>query len=55
MQLIYRLNMSSRHYYRLRTQAINVLSLRLWVVLSKELDSWLEVLSLKQNSHPPSE
>jgi len=44
--LIFRLNMSSRHYYRLRTQAINVLSLRLWAVPSKELDSWLEVLTL---------
>jgi len=44
--IIYRLNMSSRHYYRLRTQAINVLSLRLWAVPSKELDSWLEVLTL---------
>jgi len=38
--------MSSRYYFCLRTQAINVLSLRLWAVPSKELDSWLEVLTL---------
>jgi len=44
--ILFRLNMSSRHYYRLRTQAINVLSLRLWATPSEELDSWLEVLTL---------
>jgi len=38
--------MASRHRYHLRAQAINVLSLRLWAVPSKELDSWLEVLTL---------
>ncbi|MDR0531062.1 MAG: hypothetical protein LBG83_03230 [Oscillospiraceae bacterium] len=44
--LLYRLNISSRHYYRLRGQAINVLSLRLWAAPAEELDSWLEVLTL---------
>jgi len=45
-ELLFRLNMSSRHYYRLRSQAINVLSLRLWATPDEELDSWLEVLTL---------
>jgi hypothetical protein len=45
-EILYRLSISSRHYYRLRTQAINVLSLRLWAVPAAELDSWLEVLTL---------
>ena len=45
-ELLYRLNISSRHYYRLRSQAINVLSLRLWAAPAEELDSWLEVLTL---------
>ena len=45
-ELLYRLNISSRHYYRLRSQVINVLSLRLWAAPAEELDSWLEVLTL---------
>ena len=45
-EILYRLNISSRHYYRLRTQAINLLSIRLWSVPAAELDSWLEVLTL---------
>jgi DNA-directed RNA polymerase specialized sigma subunit len=45
-EILCRLSISSRHYYRLRTQAINVLSLRLWAVPAAELDSWLEVLTL---------
>jgi len=49
MQLIYRLDISSRHYYRLRTQAINILSLRLWAAPGGELDSWLDVLTLLEN------
>jgi DNA-directed RNA polymerase specialized sigma subunit len=45
-ELVYRLNISARHYYRLRSQAINVLALRLWSAPAEELDSWLEVLTL---------
>ena len=44
--LIYRLNISTRHYYRVRQQAINLLSIRLWAVPSGELDSWLDVLTI---------
>lgn len=47
--IIYRLNISTRHYYRIRQQAINILSIRLWAVPSGELDSWLEVLTLLEN------
>lgn len=28
--ILYRLDMSPRHYYRLREQAVNILSIRLW-------------------------
>jgi len=45
-EILYRLNISSRHYYRLRTQAFNVLSMRLWAAPAEELDAWLEVLTL---------
>lgn len=44
--LLYRLDISSRHYYRLRQQAITILSIRLWAAPSSELESWLEILTL---------
>ena len=43
-ELLYRLDMSSRHYYRLRQQAITILSIRLWSVPSAEVDLWLDML-----------
>jgi len=45
-EILYRLNISSRHYYRIRQQAINILSIRLWAAPAGELDAWLEVLTL---------
>jgi hypothetical protein len=45
-EILYRLNISSRHYYRVRQQAINILSIRLWTTPTSELDSWLEVLTI---------
>lgn len=47
--LLFRLNVSSRHYYRLREQAINVLSLRLWSTTDKDMDMWLDVMSIFEN------
>ena len=47
--LLYRLYISSRHYYRLRQQAITILSIRLWATPSREIDSWLELLTLLDN------
>ena len=47
--LLYRLDISARHYYRLRTQAIGIISLRLWSVPAAEMDSWLELLTLLEN------
>lgn len=44
--LLYHLSISSRHYYRLRQQAITILSIRLWASPSSEMDSWLELLTL---------
>ena len=44
--ILYRLNLSDRHYYRLRQQAINILSIRLWTAPAGCLDAWLEVLRL---------
>ena len=45
-ELLYRLNLSSRHYYRCRDQAVHILSLRLWSSPSKTLDIWLEIAEL---------
>lgn len=45
-ELLYRLNLSSRHYYRLREQAISILSIRLWSAPGKNVDIWLEILSV---------
>lgn len=47
--LLYRLDISSRHYYRLRQQAITILSIRLWSAPASEVDSWFEVLTLLEN------
>ena len=47
--LIYRLDISPRHYYRMRKQAINILSIRLWAAPASELDSWLDVLTILEN------
>ena len=43
---LYRLDMSSRHYYRLRQQAITILSIRLWAAPDSDVDVWLEMLTL---------
>lgn len=45
-QLLDKLEISDRHYYRMRQQAVNILSIRLWATPAAELDSWLELLSL---------
>lgn len=44
--ILYRLDISTRHYYRLRSQAITILSIRLWAALEKDVDFWLEILTL---------
>ena len=45
-EILFRLNISPRHYYRVRQQAINILSIRLWAAPAGALDAWLEVLTL---------
>lgn len=44
--ILYRLDISERHYYRLRQQADNILSIRLWTAPAGCLDAWLELLTL---------
>ena len=45
-EILYRLDISDRHYYRLRQQAVNILSIRLWTAPAGCLDAWLELLTL---------
>lgn len=45
-ELLYRLNLSSRHYYRLREEAIGILSMRIWSAPTAELELWLDMLTL---------
>lgn len=45
-EILYRLTLSSRNYYRLRQQAISVLSIRLWATAAPDVDFWLEMLTL---------
>ena len=44
--ILYRLNISRRHYYRLKEQAINIISLRLWSSPTSDLDLWLELVAM---------
>ena len=44
--ILYRMNLSSRHYYRLREHAINILSIRLWSAPNKDIEFWLELISI---------
>lgn len=48
-EIRYRLGVCERHYYRMRTNAINILSLRLWATPAAQLDSWIEILALLES------
>ncbi len=45
------LNMSDRTYYRLRREAITIMSIRLWSAPSEDTASWLEVLTIIENMY----
>lgn len=46
--ILYRLNISSRQYYRLRQEAMDIISLQLWTVPGV-MGLWLEVLEILNN------
>lgn len=48
-EILFRLDISQRHYYRIREQAISILSIRLWSAPSEDVDVWLELLTLFEN------
>jgi hypothetical protein len=45
-EVLYQLNLSPRHYYRLRKEAITILSLRLWSSPDPVIDLWLELIEM---------
>lgn len=49
-EILYRLDISDRHYYRLRQQTVNILSIRLWTAPAGCLDAWLEILTLLEGN-----
>ena len=44
--LFYKLSMTRRKYYELRKKAIRLISLRLWSAPNKEVNMWLDVLTM---------
>ena len=47
-EIISMLHLSERTYYRLRKEAITIMSIRLWSAPTGDVDAWLEVLTLLQ-------
>ena len=52
--VLYRLNISRRHYYRLKEQAVSIISLRLWSVPSSNIDLWLDLVSMLSGKAKPN-
>ena len=44
--ILYRLNISRRHYYRLKEQAASAFSLRLWAAPTTDLEIWLSLVAM---------
>lgn len=44
--LFYKLHLSRRKYYELRKKAIRLISLRLWSAPNREINMWLDVLTM---------
>ncbi len=48
--ILYRLDLSARHYYRLREQAVTILSIRLWSSPGSDVDFWFDILTLMERT-----
>jgi hypothetical protein len=49
-EILYRLGICSRHYYRLRKDAINILAMRLWSTPASEMDALIEILAIFESA-----
>lgn len=45
-EIMYRLGLSRKHYYRLRNQGLALISLKLWSSPQKDMDFWIEMLMI---------
>jgi len=43
--IAFRLDLSERHYFRLKSEAIRIISINLWAAPTKEFEEWLNVLT----------
>ena len=50
-EILYQINVSSRHYYRLREQAINILSIRLWGSITQESEFLMDLVTSLEDSN----
>lgn len=48
-EILFRLSICDRHYYRLKRSAINIISMRLWAAPTGEMDAWIEILSILES------
>ena len=46
--LIERAQLAPRTYYRMRAEAISIMSIRLWSAPPGEIDDWLEILTMME-------
>jgi len=49
LELIERMGVSTRTYYRLKSEALAVISIRLWSSPSRDIDDWIEILTLLED------
>ncbi len=49
-EILNKLDLSPRHYYRMRGEAITILSIRLWSAPNGALDTWLDILTLLESN-----
>lgn len=47
-ELVERSGMAARTYYRMRAEAITIMSIRLWSAPAGDIDDWLEILAIME-------
>jgi len=47
-ELVERSGMAPRTYYRMRAEAITIMSIRLWSAPGGDIDDWLEILAIME-------
>lgn len=50
LSIVDELDISPRSYYRMKKEALSIMSIRLWTTPSGEMDSWLEMLEVLERS-----